>query len=159
MVQEEQKHLRKWRWELCSILALEQTLRASFCQEGQCHMHLLLLGFCLAGAARSLSQLPVQGRQFVLPIRNHSGTVSGNPNSHISQHVDLLEMRSPLRCPVSGGEQEGWGGKSSSLSLQIHGSERPRNLFRACLCGTALTVLGSDHVSWWHVEVGSRKGK
>ena len=57
------------------------------------------------------------------------------------------------------GEQEGWGGKSSSLSLLINGSKRPRNLFRVCPCGIALTVLGSDHVSWWHVEVGSRRGK
>lgn len=26
-------------------------------------------------------------------------------------------------------------------------------------CGIELTVLGSDHFSSWHLEVGSRKGK
>lgn len=154
-----------------SILALERTRRAFLCQEGQCHMHLALLGFCtslasvaqtgdkLAGLEDSLN-LPFTKcpRQFFLPVHNHSGTMSGNPNSHISQHVDLLEIQSPPCCPVSG-EAGGWGGKSSSLSLQINDSRDHVISSKVYPCGVELTVLGSDHFSSWHLEVGSRKGK
>ncbi|KAL2295014.1 hypothetical protein Nmel_018159 [Mimus melanotis] len=60
--------------------------------------------------------------------------MSGNPNSHISQHVDLLELQLP----------------SATLPLLISS--------KLCPCGIELTVLGSDHFSSWHLEVGSRKG-
>lgn len=102
-------------------------------------MHLVLLGFCtglasvaqtgdkLAGLEDSLN-LPFTKcpRQFFLPVHNHSGTMSGNPNSHISQHVDLLEIQSPLCCPVSG-KAGGWGGKSSSFES----SDKQRNLIKS----------------------------
>lgn len=69
---------RRWCWGLRSILALEWTWRAFLCQEGQCHMHLALLGFCtgLASVAQTGDKLAGLEDSLNLPLLSVQGSFS-----------------------------------------------------------------------------------